>query len=250
MTILIGVLCKDGAVVGADTSATFGAGNLRTVEQKTSKVHIIGDKVISAGTGQVGLNQRFDFVVENYYNSLKGNFDCKPYQEVGRELCFHALRNFGSTGVGGNQFGALLVFSSGGKFHLCEFATQDFQPEFKTTDLWYVSMGSGQLIADPFLGLIRKIFWGDAQPCCREGIFYVAWALTHTIDVNPGGIKGPIQIATLQMSADGVTPIAHLLDDNELEEHRGNIRGVEDYLGKYKEMLQGKGGKDIPEIPK
>jgi len=187
MTILIGVLCKDGAVVGTDSSATFGAGNLRTVEQKTSKVHIIGDKVISAGTGQVGLGQRFDFVVESYYNQLKGNFDSKPYQEIGRELCSLTLRNFGSTGVGGNQFGALLAFSASGKFHLCEFATQDFQPEFKTVDLWYVSMGSGQLIADPFLGLIRKIFWGDAQLAARKGFLCCLGAYAYHRCESPEG---------------------------------------------------------------
>lgn len=250
MTILIGVLCNDGVVVGADSSATFSVGNLRTVEQKTSKVHIIEDKVISAGTGQVGLGQRFDYLVESYYAQQKVNFDKKPYQEIGRELCAITLNNFASTGVAKGQFGALLAFLSGGQFHLCEFSTQDFQPEFKTPDLWYVSMGSGQLIADPFLGLIRKVFWGDSQPSCKEGVFYVAWALAHTIDVNPGGIKDPIQIATLHQPLDGTAPIARRLNDDELKEHQENIRGVEQYLAKYKEMLQGKGGKKIPEMPK
>lgn len=36
--------------------------------------------------------------------------------------------------------------------HLCEFSTNDFQPEFKEINrLWYVAMGSGQTLAEPFI---------------------------------------------------------------------------------------------------
>lgn len=38
MTILVGVLCKDGVIIGADGSATFGAGQMRTIEQPIDKL--------------------------------------------------------------------------------------------------------------------------------------------------------------------------------------------------------------------
>jgi len=100
-----------------------------------------------------------------------------------------------------------------------------------------------------FLGLSGKYFGEMRNLAARKGFFMFAWALTHTIDVNPGGIKEPIQIAILGRAADGVTPAARLLNEDELKEHQENVRGVEQYLAKYKEMLQGKGGKKIPEIP-
>ena len=59
MTILVGILCKDGVVVGTDSSATFAAGQFRTIEQETKKIDIISGQIIVAGTGQIGLGQRF-----------------------------------------------------------------------------------------------------------------------------------------------------------------------------------------------
>ena len=130
MTILIGVLCQDGVVMGSDSSATFTAGGMKTVEQKTDKIQIIDDKVILMGSGPVGLEQRFHFIIEKYYR--EGNFVNKPYQEVAKDLCIRTKQNFSSTGIGLGQFGALLAFPSNeSNFHLCEFALRDFQPEFK-----------------------------------------------------------------------------------------------------------------------
>jgi len=40
-----------------------------------------------------------------------------------------------------------------------------------------------------------------------------------------------------------------LLNEDELKEHQENVRGVEQYLAKYKEMLQGKGGKRYQKFP-
>jgi hypothetical protein len=40
MTILIGVVCEDGIVIGADSSATFSAGQIPTIEQPIKKVYV------------------------------------------------------------------------------------------------------------------------------------------------------------------------------------------------------------------
>ena len=39
MTVIMGVLCKDGVVVGADSAVTFGGGGVYTIRQATEKVH-------------------------------------------------------------------------------------------------------------------------------------------------------------------------------------------------------------------
>lgn len=57
MTILVGLLCKEGIVIGADSSATFGSAQFRTIEQPTDKIEIIDNQIIVAGTGQIGLGQ-------------------------------------------------------------------------------------------------------------------------------------------------------------------------------------------------
>ena len=43
MTILIGILCQDGVVVGSDSSVTFVAGQQRTIEQKCRKIEVLSE---------------------------------------------------------------------------------------------------------------------------------------------------------------------------------------------------------------
>jgi len=247
MTIIIGLLCQDGVVIGSDSSATFASGNTRTIEQQIKKVCIIDEHLIVAGTGQVGLGQRFQAVVENYWRA--GSFRNKSDIDAVKELSGLGIKDFVSTHVKTGQYGALFAFAANGSFGLCEFALNDFQPELKTADsLWYVSMGSGQVITDPFLGLMRKVFWKDKPPRISEGIFAVYWALEHTIELNPGGINGPIQIGILSRASKGFK--ARLLEEDELSEHSENIKGAIEHLAKYKDMLQGKGEGVVPDIPK
>ena len=41
MTSVVGILCKDGVVVGTDSSATFDNGQIRTIEQPFEKIEIM-----------------------------------------------------------------------------------------------------------------------------------------------------------------------------------------------------------------
>jgi 20S proteasome alpha/beta subunit len=215
----------------------------RTIEQKVKKVEVIADQVILAGTGAVGLGQRFKEIVTDYWTSNQGQ--AKTPITIAKELCTAALRDFASTGMAPGGYGALLAFASGGKIHLCEFPTTDFQPEFKTQNMWFVSMGSGQQITDPFLGLMRRVFWGDTPPHVNEGIFAVTWALQHVIELNCGGIAAPAQLAVL----DSEKRKARLLGDEEIQEHISNAQGAEKHLQSYRDILQGKKGEPIPPPP-
>ena len=146
------------------------------------------------------------------------------------------------------NFGALLAFSSNKKFELYEFQTGVFQPQFKTEHLWYVSMGSGQAICDPFLGLVRRVFWkNDKPPMLSDGAFATVWTLQHVVDLNPGGIKGPIEVAVLENSKNGA--VARLLREGELDEHRNNIAGLEKHISEYPALLSGDRDDSDTEVP-
>lgn len=245
MTIAIGVLCQDGVVVGTDSSATFGVSRVRTIEQPCKKIEIIDNHIIITGTGQIGLGQRFTEIVDTYWKEKR--FRGKTAVHACRELCALGVKDFISTNVPPGAYGSLVAFAANGKFNLCEFALENFQPELKTNNIWYVAMGSGQNIGDPFLGLIRRVFWKDIPPKISGGIFAVVWALEHVIDLNPGGIKGPPQMAILEHSNGDFR--ARMLEDSELAEHRDSVRDAEKHLEKYKEILEGKSDKKIPEPP-
>lgn len=239
MTAIVGILCRDGVVVGSDSSSTFSTESIRTIEQPTKKLDVIEDRVIVAGTGQVGLGQRFCDVVRKAHNA---RVFTKPYMDVGRELSAMAIRDFTYTSSPKGQYGALVAFPTADKCYLCEFSVQDFQPEFKNNRIWFVSMGCGQPITDPFLGLMRKVFWRDGLPGVVDATFVAAWTLQHAIDLNPGGIDEPIQLAVLRKPVGSPYYSARLLTDEELQEHNNNVANAEKYLGKYKEILCGSSG--------
>jgi 20S proteasome alpha/beta subunit len=222
MTAIVGVLCTDGIVIGADSSATFAAAQFRTVEQPTEKLELIGDNVLIAGTGQIGLGQRFKRIIEHAHrdkNFSKG----VDVVDLCRQLCAKTRTDFGSTGVAGSQYGAIVAFGIGETFHLCEFAIADFQPELKLNHpkLWYVTMGSAQIITDPFFALLREVFWKESQPNVREGTFAALWALDHAIECNAGGVNAPARLAVIQK--DGAAFKAKHLTDADLAEHREAI---------------------------
>ena len=235
MTVVIGLRCSDGVVIGADSSATFGPNpQMRTIEQAVQKVFVIEDRYILAGTGEIGLCQRFAEAIKQAHN--KNQFR-GSHIEVGKAICKAGREDFASTGVQMNLFGGLVAFPVQKETHLCEFAVKDLQPEWKEGKMWFSSMGSGQPITDPFLALIRRVFFKDSVPNVTEGIFVTAWALQHAIELNPGGINGPPQIATLRNTDN--KPVAKVVDDAELQEHIANVEGAEEHLGKYKSILRG-----------
>ncbi len=248
MTLLVGIVCKDGVVIGADGAATFGqSGGFNTIEQQTQKIDVIGDGVILVGTGEVGLNQRFRASVEEAWNNKL--FQKDPV-EVGVLLSGEAIKQFSRTNVNLQEipYGSFVAFSSNKSAHLCEFGYGNFQPELKDHRIWYGSMGIGQRIADPFLGLMREVFWHEGQPSSyRQAIFVVTWTLRHAIKCNPGGINDPMQIAVLTTEKGKMK--ARILSEEELAEHQQSVEEAIIHLRDYPKKLKGE-DQDTREPPK
>jgi hypothetical protein len=247
MTAIVGVLCRDGVVIGTDSSTTFMAGaGFRTIEQRTEKLKICADAVIVAGTGQVGLGQRFCQIVEQaHVQQVFG--PTNHFTAIGKELSRRAIQDFASTGVQGGQYASLIGFALDDTPHLCEFAVSDFQPEFKTETLWYCSMGSGQMITDPFLAFMREVFWADGRPTVQDATFAVTWTLDHAVQVNPGGINGPVKVAVLERRSGSYE--AYMLEDAYLDEHRQNIDQAKDRLRAFR-ASQSADAPGTPEVPR
>ncbi len=256
VTSIVGIQCKDGIVIGADSSATFGGsgGRLRTIEQLTErKIEIIQDQVIVAGTGAVGHGQRFIGVVKELFtNNQLANASAL---NIAKLLSAQGIREFAETHIFELDYGALVAYVASGKPILCELPggpllnqsmPTAFQPELKEpNDLWFVSMGSGQSITDSFLALFRQVFWPDEPPNLQGGIFMALWALSHACEVNPGGINRPERIAVL--AKDGDEFRAKLLDDDELAEHRNLVNDATKHMRGFRDVVEGQAGtSDVP----
>ena len=247
MTLIIGYKCSDGVVVGADSGATMGdyVSGLRTIMQSVTKLHIAGGKAIVGVSGPVGLGQLFFDSVDNIHNDFR-DLDaptiCRKLREEFQKDATIALRMAGlATSVIGAQAQisaittTLVALAARNEPHLIQFDCQ-CNPEMATTDLPFVSIGSGQIIADPFLAFLRRIFWKDSLPPISEGTFAVVWTLEHAIATAPGGIEGPINLGVLKI--EGTQPVARLLSNDELQEHREVKSQAENYFKKFEQELR------------
>jgi hypothetical protein len=99
-----------------------------------------------------------------------------------------------------------------------------------TPDLPFVSIGSGQAIADPFLALLRRLLWPNREPSLGEATFAIVWTLHHAILTNPGGVADPMQVVWLERDSK-----ARQLTDDDLLEHRQRVQELEVALTRHVE---------------
>ncbi len=262
MTLIIGILCSDGVVIGSDGAATYGNLGTKTIVQPTGKISIKNGLMIMGVSGPVGLGQCIVAEISNLWTGQK--FKDKQDHEVMRIVrqtlwseCIeaeykvaketqHVLGvNLASQSAISHTVLAMPVRDA----HVLYTFNEQAAPEQATPELPFISCGSGQGIADPFLAFIRRIFWPEDQPNVPEGIFAALWTLEHAIKVHPGGVSEPIQIAVLQK--DGKHWVAQLLDEDDLAEHRQFIAQVEIHLSNFREPPEevgeeGEGGPPEP----
>lgn len=249
MTAIVGIFCSDGVVVGTDSSSTaVASGGLRTIEHPTEKLHVINGQIVIAGTGSVGLGQRFQAVVEKAWRDRKmiafQNGQRQKVTDICRNLSSETIDDFIKTKVQHDKFAALVAFPFEGKLVLCEFS-EGFQPELKTEQMWFCSMGITQQMTDPFLALMREIFWPTGQPSVREAMLAVTWTLDHAIAFNTGGVNGPVRIVVLENYKN--TPKARFSTDEEMSGHRSWIENAKRRLS---ESLRARGDVAPPPIPR
>ncbi len=209
------------------------------------KIDIVENCIIVAGTGSVGLGQRFCDVIGCAWNAdaLKATSI-----DVSRALCQNAVKDFASTQAPTGSYGALVAFPTQHGAHLCEFAVDDFQPELMTERIWYSSMGSAKHITDTFLGFLRGVYWSE-PPNLLDGIFAAVWTLDLACEINPGGVHEPVAIAVLEPAGkEGYA--ARELEDEELAEARQHIDHVKHELNGFRRALQDPDQSEVPDLPR
>ena len=250
MTLIVGVRCTNGVVIGTDSAATFGPINRATISQPfLQKIEVIDNQIIIAGTGPIGLGQRFVDIASSSW--AKNEFKETSPVDIGRILSRKAIKDFQDTGLKSGMYGALMAIACKPKNHtrraeLIEFEVPDFQPEVKTRNLWYASMGSGQSVADPLLGFVRKTFWGNEPPTCQDGIFAATMVLKLACEMDTGGVAEPIQMALLESEKGQFS--ARRLSEDQLSEHRQNVDDAIKHFRRYMAILRGEdASKSVPQ---
>jgi len=228
-------------VIGADSAATLGTGfGESTVIEPVSKLNILQGRIISAVSGPIGLEQLYSDRIENLWKTSQlghGVTLVDAMRLVRDAIAQDANVVIGSAAASAAFMGnaarlsavsfTLIALPVAGKAELIQCNYQG-SPE-AVVDIPYMSIGSGQNLADPFLAFVRRIFWPASFPKLSDGVFATVWTLQHAISVTPGGVGGPIQIATL--SFDGQNPTAKELSRDDIDQHQEHVTEVERLIG-------------------
>lgn len=209
MTLIIGIKCSNGVVVGADGAATFSTvmGD-PTILQPVKKIKIINNTAILAVTGAIGLAQRFFGALQQlapalaaFPNSWRAMTALRTHlwDQIQPELqAARAMPSLvGDRALSSALAACLIAFPVANSPCLFQFDKQA-APEEATEDLPFVTLGSGQPIADPFLAFLRRVFWEKRLPNLQEGVLAAFWSLDHAIRTNAGGVANPKSIAVLR----------------------------------------------------
>ena len=175
MTLLVGVLCSNGAVIAADRQATHGAMGQQTVGQSVTKVQVIRDEALYATSGHKGLGQQLCAVVEGKQQEFKNQgYDrnivklqeaLRPIIDAGFQTARHAAAVLGNAVAASDCVcGGLLAAAFKDGLKLVEITPQ-VAVEYLTADIPFISMGSGKASADPFLGFCGRFI---GQRRCRR----------------------------------------------------------------------------------
>ena len=217
MTVIVSVRCNDGIVIGADSVATSSAGPMRVMQVESDEKIAIFGTVMLACSGSMGYAQRLH---DHVQMAIKGGvFKQQNYRAVITNISSRFIKDLQSSQAmtspqNGIGFGAAMAFVHADEAHLVEYGTNDFQPETKKDKNFFASIGSGQLIADPFLAFVNRVLWKGAIPSLELGRLGVYWTLDQALKHAPGGVGGDIRLAVLQ-KLQGVWTASALPDTEE-----------------------------------
>jgi 20S proteasome alpha/beta subunit len=247
MTIVVAFHCSDGVVIAADSMITPSMGGINVGHHHGRKIEIVSGPQLFAFAGDQGQSARFRIMAEGSHGQIAAVNHPMDYALA---LSAGIIQQFLATGIGSNAIGVntILAFGHGGQHHCCMFEGA-LQPRLLDAHHYYAALGSGKLSADPFLRFLVDVFCPNGRPTMREAMFLATWAIQHVIDTNPGGVAGPIRVATFDTDQAGNFQ-AKELPDEEIAEHQQAIESAAAALRKWRDEIQsGDAAEDAPEPP-
>lgn len=239
MTLIVGVRCQDGVVIGADTISTYiSPRGAPTIEQEVeSKIDILDDALIIATAGSVGTSQLIKARLERDWTTIDHD---QPLVDVRSALSESIWQQVKPTyrRVGDARYllrderiapdacFPLMAFSLSDTPTLLQFDQYANSTEY-TPSLPFVSLGSGQAYADPFLAFLKRAIWQNSAPKrVADGITGILWALQHVNQVGAGiGVGGEPSIVVLHKPESNW--VAERLTHDRVDAHRQLIMGAE-----------------------
>jgi len=246
MTVLVGVRCRDGIVIGSDSAVTYSPiadPNFFTAEAPNArKVYVVHNEIVVATTGEVGLGQRLVQLLNEALRdqNQRNNFLNAPPENAGIWISENVTANFKrtlATWARSYDMGALIGVVVQNEPRLYWFDGMNFRPELvgerdaagHFCTLPVITHGGGQRLADPFILHAHRVLFGeDHFPDVAQGRLLVAWTLDHVIRYNVGGVGGASYIVALERN-NGTWHAGEVNQD----EIKQSVKDIENHIRNY-----------------
>lgn len=260
MTLIIGVKCSDGIVIGADDAVTIGALDAPTARQKIHKLTLWGGDLLMGVSGALGVAQQLeDAIQERWITASKPDveFAQRTYKnvlallreavwsvvEVELQHAAVAKPALGSKSEASAVTHSMFAFATPKGPHLVTF-NQQATPE-EAREMPFISIGKGSRYADPFLGFLREVVWKETKPPVKEGVVAVYWSLVHVSRTSTGGVGNPGQIMVMEQEA-GTWKGREVSSDDLMEQQQFVDSLEEEIRALPKRLLDPKGVEESP----
>jgi hypothetical protein len=242
MTLIVAILCKDGAVIAADSMLSTSSQHIG------KKIHLLPKGHLFAFAGELGLADRFRINLEFLLNSGV-DVDLNPHAlGHGINIRQHLINGFTPNELNVTNLNSactVVAYDHKSSPQVCVFAPA-FHPRMLDSSHFYACLGSGEQYAGPFIAFLGRIFCQGGLPTVREGVFLATWVLDHTIRTNVGGVNGPIRVATLSYSNGSAS--TRELTAEELDDTIQAIEDATEQLRVWRDRIGGNVPPD-PETP-
>jgi len=248
VTILVAQLCSNGAVLGADQLTSFKEGTFHVGQALTHKIHILNEGWAAlACAGDVGCAQ---LAVKQLSEFVQVGPKSKGLDEPGLSAAIKGLLAKTPCSIAESLKAIQLV---PGNNHLIEMYRhllgsgiymQGIGPEnhkraaalqyrgaheatyLDAEKMAFATVGSGSLLADPYMIILRDLLFPSRLPTLDEGMLAVYWTLDSVIKTNAGGgVGGKPELALLRPNNKGNFR-AILADDSIMEPLRRSHEGL------------------------
>ncbi len=244
MTLIIGVKCQDGIVIGADSITTFST----EIEQEVSnKVDFLADDALIGSAGAVGLSQLIKERLRDSWDTVRDKENKVDARSEIQKVIWSEVRPAMAHAADASKLAGRNLLSAARSRFLMAYplkstATLLVYDEYAqsyevTSESPFASIGSGSRQADPFLAFLKRIFWNDSAPeTTSAGVLSILWTLDHVSRVNAGlGVGGRPNVFTLSKGQDAW--IAERLDEYYLREQLLALEAAEDRLRSFRDSF-------------
>jgi hypothetical protein len=260
MTILVGILCDEGIVIGSDGMASLGdvgsfvgLGNIKT--------HVVLNKLIVSCAGRDDLMTEFinflnlnyyKFIIESEYSEDVFYLANKIGQEFARymvdaikllpsELNAKLLQEITENGF---TFGALIALVFKNKHYLISYDNRLRPNLLRENGIWHKIIGTGYVVAEPSVHLVKKLLNIHSKPNLNRAQLLSYWTIAHAIEVSSGGIGGVISIFTLGKQPDG----SYRISEDKTSEYKSAIEDMYKHIWNYEKSDSSEEVQKIPEL--